>query len=245
MPKKNNFLVFFVFASLLLFTTPLKAGFWEEIGKILRENSSGASLSESEIVKGLKEALLVGVKRAVSYLGKVENLLQNTELRIPPPPKVARVANFLRKVGFAKQVEDFERSLNAAAAQAVKEAYPVFKKAISELTIRDAQRLLKGGDTAITDYFRQKTSPELYERFRPLVKEKLLEVGVTRKYQELFNSPYARRYLKETNLDLEHYVTQATLDRLFKLLAQEEKRIRSDPAARTTELLKKVFGQRD
>ncbi len=233
----------FVVLLLALFCGPVRAGFWDQVGKILKESSpqKKEELSSVEMARGLKEALWVGIERAVSYLSNVENLLKNPSLRIPPPPKVAKVTGFLRKVGFKKQVEDFERSLNAAAAKAIKEALPVFKEAISSLTIEDAKRLLRGGDTAITNYFREKTSRRLYERFRPIVKENLVRVGVTKKYQELIQNSYARNYLGGTDLDLEHYVTKAALDRLFKVLAQEEIKIRRNPAARTTELLKKVF----
>ncbi len=241
MLRKALYFVFPLFL-VLYFSVISQAGFWDQLGNILKSTTSKQGLSQEETIRGLKEALWVGVERAVNYLGSVENLLQNRELRIPPPPKIAKLTNFLRKVGFRKQADDFERSLNAAAANAVKEALPVFKNAISSLTIQDAKKLLRGGETAITDYFREKTSGELYERFRPIVKESLERVKVTRKYQELLRAPYAEKYLGGTNLDLEHYVTKAALDRLFKVLAQEEIKIRKDPAARTTELLKKVFG---
>ncbi len=245
-PKKFLKSLFFwcgLVAFLIFYLSPAKAGFWNEIGKFLKNPASKEEkLRPEEMTQGLKEALLVGVKRAISYLGNAKNLLQNPSLRIPPPPKVAKVANFLRKVGFKKQVEDFEESLNVAAAKAIKTAFPIFKEAISSLTIEDAKRLLRGGDTALTDYFREKTSDKLYEKFRPIVKESLSQVGVTQKYQELIQAPYARNYINNTNLDLEHYVTKAALDRLFRALAQEEIKIRQDPAARTTELLKKIFG---
>ncbi len=226
----------------LVFFSSAQAGFWERLENILKKTTSTQGLSQEELIKGLKEALLVASKRAVSFLGDPENLLQNPDLRIPPPPKVAKVTNFLKKVGFKNQVENFEESLNVAAAAAIQEAFPVFKQGISAITFEDARQLLKGGETAITDYFRQKTSDELYQRFYPLVQKSLKKVGVTRKYQELINNSYAASYLRGTKVDLDHYVTQAALDRLFDTLAQEEIKLRKDPAARTTALLRKLFG---
>lgn len=228
----------------LVFSSQVEAGLWEKLESILQKNSGPTeTLNQEELIKGLKEALLVVSKRVVSFLGEPKNLLKDPTLRIPPPPKVAKIANLLKRVGLKEQVESFEESLNVAAASAIKEALPIFKEAISEITFEDARQLLKGGETAITDYFRQKTWGKLYQKFHPLVQENLRRVGVTRKYQELINNPYAASYLRGTQVDLDHYVTEAALTRLFEALAQEEIRLRKDPAARTTTLLRKLFGQ--
>ena len=228
----------------LVFSSQVEAGLWEKLESILQKNSGPTeTLNQEELIKGLKEALLVASKRVVSFLGEPKNLLKDPTLRIPPPPKVAKIANLLKRVGLKEQVESFEESLNVAAASAIKEALPIFKEAISEITFEDARQLLKGGETAITEYFRQKTWGKLYQKFHPLVQENLRRVGVTRKYQELINNPYAASYLRGTQVDLDHYVTEAALTRLFEALAQEEIRLRKDPAARTTTLLRKLFGQ--
>ncbi len=232
---------------LVLFLTSLAgAGFWDSFREILKESSSSKSeLSQEEIQKGLKEALLLALKRAVNRASEKDGFLKNPEIRIPPPPKVAKVADFLRKMGLASQVEAFEESMNHAAERAAREAWPVFLKTAKGLTLQDAQRLLRGGEHAITDYFRERTWPELYEKFLPIVRENLEKVGATKRYQALISSPQVKPYLSYLGQDvqLDQYVTKEALKGLFVLLAQEEERLRKDPAARTTELLKKLFGR--
>ncbi|WP_022853978.1 DUF4197 domain-containing protein [Thermodesulfatator atlanticus] len=219
------------------------ASFWESFQKLLETPSQKTQnkLSDSEVRKGLQEALTLALKRAVSKASQEGGFLNNPDIRIPLPPKLARVANFLRKYGLRSQVEAFEASMNHAAERAAKEAFPVFLKAVKDLTLKDVKNLLYGGDHAVTEYFRQKTWDDLYVKFQPIVKENLDKVGVTRKYQEIISDSLVSTYLKNTDLELDHYVTQKSLEGLFKLLAEEEKRIRQDPAARTTALLKKVF----
>ncbi len=245
--KRSWFILFFI----LLFPVLSYAGFWEQVQGVVKEATSSpkhqtqgqSQLSEAEINSGLKETLLIALKRAVNKAGQEGGFLNNPEIRIPPPPKVARVASLLRKVGLGGQVDAFEESMNHAAEKAALEAWPVFRKAAEDLTLQDVKQLLHGGDNAVTEYFRKKTWPELYEKFLPVVQENLNKVGVTRKYQELVSSPSIRAYAGQSDLQLDHYVTEKSLEGLFKLLGEEEKRIRKDPTARTTALLKKLFGK--
>jgi len=245
--KKTAILLCFLFLPFVA-----HAGLWEQVQGVVKEATSKedskstqqkTDLSEPEIYKGLKETLLVALKRAVDRAGQEGGFLNNPEIRIPPPPKIARVASLLKKVGLGSQVNAFEESMNHAAEKAAREAWPVFYKAAQELTLQDVKNLLYGGDNAVTEYFRKKTWPELYKKFLPVVQENLEKVGVTRKYQELISSPSVRPYLGKTDLQLDHYVTEKSLEGLFTLLAEEEKRIRKDPAARTTDLLRKLFGK--
>ncbi len=237
-------------ALVLLCATFSQAGFWEKIQKTVQERTSSPSrqddLSDQEVEKGLKETLIVALKRAVDRASQEGGFLNNPEIRIPPPPKVAKVTRVLRRVGLSSQVEAFEESMNRAAEQAAREAWPVFLETAKQMTWQDAQKLLRGGNHAITDYFREKTWSRLYERFLPVVQENLEKVGVTQKYQKLVSSPRVKPYLsymgKTEDVELDRYVTNKALEGLFTLLAEEEERIRTDPKARTTELLKKLFG---
>ncbi len=227
--------------------TTAQAGFWDNIRQVFEGKESSPSregaLSQTEIRKGLREALLLSLKRAVMRAGREGGFLNDPAIRIPPPPELARVADLLKRLGLSSQVEAFEVSMNHAAEKAARKAWPVFLKTARGITLQDARQLLNGGDHAITDYFRQKTWQDLYERFLPIVRENLENVGVTKKYQELISSPRIKPYLAYLGHDvsLDRYVTKKALDGLFVLLAQEEKRLREDPTARTTELLKKLF----
>ncbi len=244
--------LFGLFLALVLFiliSVSSYAGFWDSIGGIIKEVKEGpgqqavqGALSEKDIALGLKEALKVGVQRAVKAASKQGGFLDNPQIRIPLPSKLQTAASVLKRTGFSGQVDAFEKSMNEAAEQASKQALSVFTQAIRELTIKDVKRLWKGGDMAITEYFREKTWPTLYKKFLPIVDETVNKVGVTQKYKQITSNTAIQPLLKGTSLDLDNYVTQKALDGLFILLGNEEAKIRKDPAARTTELLKKVFG---
>jgi hypothetical protein len=219
-----------------------EAGFLDNVMKEIGV-SKEKGLDEKTAISGLKEALSVGTENAVSNVSTIDGYLANEAIRIMMPEKVRKVADVLRKVGYEKHVDDFVTSMNRAAEKAAPAAASHFSEAIRDMTFDDAKGILRGGDTAATDYFRTKTSDDLYEAFRPIVSSSMNEVGVTKSYKAMMGKYTSLPLMKEESLDLDHYVTDKSLDGLFYMIAREEKKIRSDPAARVTDLLKKVFGK--
>jgi hypothetical protein len=201
---------------------------------------SGA-LSEDEIIAGLKEALEVGTEKAVALVSKPDGYYKNPEIKIPLPESVQKVEKLLRATGYGEKVDNFELSMNRAAERAAPEAKSIFGDAIKQMTFDDAKKILNGPDNAATLYFEDKTSSRLREIFKPIVKDSMGQVGVTRSYQELNATVESMPFGKSISFDLDQYVTDGTLKGLFKMLADEEKKIRTQPAARVTDLLKKVF----
>ena len=226
--------------------SPLQAGWIEEIGGLLGGGkASTPGPGDAQLVSGLKEALSVGTANAVSATSKVDGYFANQAIRILMPDKVRKVADVLGKVGYQAEVDEFILSMNRAAERAAPRAKAYFVEAIREMTFEDARNILDGGDTAATEYFRGKTQKKLYDDFRPVVSASMDEVGVTRSYKRMVGR-YAGLPLvgRPESVDLGHHVTTKALDGLFYMLGQEEKKIRTDPAARVTDLLKTVFGGR-
>lgn len=206
------------------------------------QGSAGA-LGQGEVISGLKEALSKGTRYAVSTLGRKGGFLDNPQVRIPLPKSLQRVEQALRLVGQDRLANEFVATMNHAAEQAVPEAAGVFADAISKMTVSDAMGILNGPDDAATQYFRRVAGPELTQKMRPIISRATSRAGVTASYKRLVAGvPFAGDLVKDSNLNLDNYVTQKALDGLFKMIAAEEKRIRENPAARTTELLRKVFG---
>lgn len=223
------------------------AGMPPELQGVLEQAGQGMGmagpLSESEIAAGLKEALATGTQRAVNRVGVPDGFWRNAAINIPLPDQVKKVEKTLRTFGQGRLVDEFHLSLNRAAEAAAPEAVTIFGSAIRAMTLADARQILNGPDNAATEYFRGKTLPALSQRFRPVVQNATASVGATRKYKDL--SAKISRYVPGYELqDLDAYVTDRALSGLFRTLADEELRIRQDPAARTTELLKRVFGGR-
>jgi len=223
------------------------AGMPPELAGVLEQAAGGgmgsAALTESEIVAGLKEALNTGTTRAVGHIGVTDGFWRNPQINVPLPEQVRKVEKTLRTFGQGKMVDEFHLSLNRAAEAAVPEATAIFVAAIRDMTLSDARRILNGADNAATEYFRGKTLPVLTQRFRPIVTRATASVGATRKYKDL--SAKVGKYAPGYQLqDLDAYVTDKALSGLFATLAAEEVKIRQDPAARTSELLKRVFGSR-
>ena len=175
----------------------------------------------------------------------MDGYFANQAIRILVPEKVRKVADVLGRVGYQKEVDDFVLSMNRAAEKAAPLAKAHFVEAIRAMTFEDARKILDGGDTAATDYFRGRTQKRLYDEFRPVVSASMDEVGVTHSYKNMVGK-YAALPLagKTGSVDLDHHVTTKALDGLFLVLGQEEKKIRTDPAARVTDLLKDVFGRK-
>ena len=207
------------------------------------KGSSKEGTDESTTVSGLKEALSIGAGNAVSSVSKTDGYFKNPIIKILMPEKIQRAADVLKKAGFEKQVDDFIISMNRAAEKAAPQAKPIFVDAIKGMTFEDARTILRGGDTAATDYFKGKTSPRLYDAFKPIISSSMDEVGVTRSYKEMMGKYESIPFMKKESVDLDHHVTTKALDGIFYMLGQEEKKIRTDPAARVTDLLKTVFGK--
>jgi len=217
---------------------------WGDFLKDLRKSLGGTSLSEEEIVRGLKEALEVGTAKAVQNVSKVNGYYGNPQIRIPLPESVQKTEKLLRAAGFGSKIDEFELSMNRAAERAAPEAKALFWDGIRKMTFSDARKILGGRENEATLYFQEKTSPRLREIAKPLVHDAMSEVGVTRTYQDLDRTARSIPFAGAYSFDLDQYVTDKALSGLFLMLAEEEKKIRENPAARTTDLLKKVFGSR-
>lgn len=209
--------------------------------------SKPGNLSTDEIASGLKEALAKGAQKGADNLSQVNGFFANAAVKILLPPDAQKVETTLRKVGLGKQVDDAILSMNRAAEDACKSAAPIFLNAIKQMTLQDAVGILRGSDTAATGYLRNKTTIELTAAFRPVISQSLDKVNATKYWATVINS-YNKINIfgggQKVNPDLSAYVTERALDGIFFQVALEEKDIRKDPAARTTELLRKVFGGR-
>jgi len=207
-------------------------------GQILK----GRELSESRIIEGLREALQIGTTQAVQKVSLLDGYFNNPRIHIPLPEQVQKVEKLLRTIGLGAKVDAFELSMNRAAERAAPEAKSLFVDAIKQMTFSDARKILQGRENEATLYFEEKTRGRLYELFEPLVHNAMSEVGVTRSYQELDAKVRTIAFAEKLSFDLDEYVTGKALDGLFFMVAEEERRIREDPAARVTDLLKEVFG---
>jgi hypothetical protein len=203
-----------------------------------------AGLSESTVMAGLKQALQVGTERAIASTSKPGGFLDDPLLRIALPDDLDRMAKGLRTVGLGSRVDELEVAMNRAAEAASAEAATVFWDAIRSMTISDAMGILHGGDAAATEYFRSRTEGTLRERFSPVVDDAMKQVGLVQLYDQLVGRSQLLGLFGSPTVELNRYVTDQTLDGLFLVLAGEEKRIREDPVARSTDLLRTVFGRR-
>ncbi|MDJ0988073.1 MAG: DUF4197 domain-containing protein [Desulfobacterales bacterium] len=211
----------------------------KEAQKTLGGSASG--LSSDEITAGLKEALQVGTEKAVGLVSQPDGFYKNPAIKIPLPESVEKADKWLRAAGYGEKIDAFELSMNRAAERAAPEAKSIFWDAISDMNFDDAQKILNGRDNEATLYFKDKTSNRLQEVFKPIVKDAMGEVGVTRSYQELSDKITSMPFGKSASFDLDQYVTDGALDGLFKMLAEQERQIRTQPTARVTDLLQKVF----
>ncbi len=200
------------------------------------------TLDEGTIARGLREALEVGSRNAVARTSTLDGFLRNELIRIAVPEELDTMTSALRRFGFGAQVDELELAMNRSAERAAGEATDVFLGAIRGMTLADAREILQGPDTAATDYFRRATSDELRARFEPIVAEKMEAVGLARLYGDLVARYQALPVPKQPAPDLQDHVTEQALAGLFTVLGEEERKIRNDPAARTTELLRRVFG---
>lgn len=198
-------------------------------------------LDSETVAAGLKEALSIGTERATDTTSALDGFNENPLIRVAMPEQYNGVADAIRGIGFGSHVDAFELSMNRAAEKASGEAVTVFWDAITKMSIADAFGILNGGDTAATDYFRRQTTAELSARFQPIVVSKMEEVGVYNYYEDLTGYYNLLPIQKPEAVDLDEYITDRTVGGIFTVLEEEEQKIRQDPTARTTELLRKVF----
>jgi hypothetical protein len=251
-----------VTAALSLLSLNAQAGFFDQLNSVAASTNivagvpgmagSVSSLPEAQVADGLKQALGKGVTAAVGALGHSDGFLTNAEVKIPMPGKLQTVENTLRMAGQNQMADEFVASMNHAAEQAVPVAANVFGDSIKQMSIEDAKGILAGPDDAATQYFRRTTQTNLYNQFYPIVQKYTGQVGVTAKYKEMmgkfsslnsFGAMFGGGSIANLQaVDLDAYVTNKALDGLFKMVADEEKNIRANPVARTTDLLKTVFG---
>jgi hypothetical protein len=208
------------------------------------KNATSAALSNDDVIAGLKEALAKGAESAVNALGQTDGFLGNSAVRIPLPEKLKPISKVLKAVGQSRYSDEFVQTMNRAAESAVPEASAILGDAIRQMSVEDARKILNGPDDAATQYFRKVGEDRLTTRLRPIVSDATSRAGVTSSYKQLVDSAgSAAQFVNTDSLDLDGYVTGKALDGLFLFIAAEEKRIRENPAARTTDLLKKVFSK--
>jgi hypothetical protein len=249
-------------AVLLLSAKTTHAGLFDDLGlSKANTNSLAASaaslsgLSSDQMVTGLKDALGKGLQNAVAGLGHDNGFMTNLSVKIPLPEKLQAVEKTLRAMKQDKLADDFIATMNHAAEQAVPEAASVFVDALKQMNIDDAKNILTGPDDAATQYFRKTTQTNLYARFYPIVQKATGNTGVTAAYKKLvdkaasakssfgsFGTSLGMPAFDMNSLNVDDYVTTKALDGLFKMVADEEKQIRQNPVARTTDMMQKVFG---
>jgi hypothetical protein len=244
---KNETMNKIIVACLLMLSVSVSCqnigGILKDKSKVLKKNPS-PGLTNEEVINGLKEALAVGTNSASALAGKMDGFYKNPRLYIPWPPEAIAMKEKLMKLGFASKIEEFELSLNRAAEEAATNASPVFTDAIKKMTVQDGFAILKGADTAATHYLRKTTYAPLKEQFLPVVKAAIEKVSVTKYWNPLVNAYNMVPGVKKQNPDLDDYVTNRTINGLMLLIADEEAKIRNNPAARVSALLKKVFGSK-
>ena len=231
----------FLFASVSCFA---QNEFDEKLKELMNAIKTPSSLSNDDIVKGLKEALSVGSNNSAAKASKKDGYYKNPLIKIPFPKEAQQMESTLKSIGMNKQVDQFVMTLNRAAEDAAKKAAPIFVSAITKMTITDGLNILKGKDDAATQFLKKTTSTQLKSEFQPIVKASINKVQVTKYWNPLVTNYNKVPFVTKMNPNLDDYVTQKAIEGLFTLVAQEEGKIRKDPAARVSDILKKVFGSR-
>ena len=242
---------FITLVTLFLFSLSLSAqkdssnklgGLFKKASSMLLKNSSGSGLSSDEIVSGLKEALSLGAQKSSDKLSATDGFFKDAAVKILLPKQVQDIESKMRMFGMGKLVDNAELSMNRAAEDASKSAAPIFLSAIKQMTVTDALNILRGQDTAATAYLRKTTTPDLVASFKPVIEESLKKTDASKYWKEVF-SAYNRFSSKPVDTDINSYVTGKALDGIFYYVAKEEVDIRQNPAARATDILKKVFAK--
>lgn len=219
----------------------------QEFNKLL--NKAGINVPQQRqtgnggIAAGLKEALMIGAEKGANLLSQPDAFFGNAARKILVPPEAARIESTLRQIGMGKQVDEAILSMNRAAEDACKTAAPIFTNAIKDMTLDDAVSILRGSDTAATSFLKQKTTAPLTTAFRPIIENSLQKTNATQHWNTLITA-FNKVSLRKVNPDLAGYVTERAMSGVYQQIAVEEQNIRKNPAARTTELLKQVFGGR-
>lgn len=234
--KKKILLVFMA----VLCVQNTDAQFLKNAKKLI--NSGSKNFTEQDAVNGIKEALVNGTGESVKLVSALDGYWGNPDIKIPFPAEAKEIENKLRAIGMGKKVDEFNETMNRAAEKAATEAKPIFIAAIKGMTVLDAINIVKGQNDAATMYLKRTTSPELIGKFQPIIKTSLDNVSATKHWSGLITAYNKIPLVKKMNPDLPAYVTSRAIDGLFVMIAREELKIRKDPMARTTELLKKVFG---
>lgn len=203
---------------------------------------SGSAPTTAEVGEGLKEALIKGISAGTSQVSQTDGYFKNLAIKIPFPPELKKVEQKLRQLGFGNEVDNFVMTMNRGAEDAAKEVKPIFVNAIRSMTIEDAWGILKGSPDAATQYLKRTTSPQIKEKFKPVIQNSLNKVSATKYYGDLVNTYNRIPFVEKVNPDLNEYATDLAMQGLFVTIANEEKKIRNNPLERTTDLLKKVFG---
>ena len=232
-----------IFLVLLLFVAQLVSAQIDliKMASTKAGNFISSSNTEEEVVKGLKEALVVGADKATESASAKDGFYSNKVIRISFPPEAEKMKKTLQQAGMQSQIKNFEKSMNSAAEMATKQVLVIFLDAITNMSILEAFKILEGENTAATSYLRKKTSVQLYNKIKPLAKKSIQQVEVTKYWNPLVKTYNTIPFTKSVQPDLEDYVTNKTIEGIFILIANQEKEIRNNPKARTSELLQKVF----
>ena len=212
---------------------------------VLGGGSSDKPVSNSEIIQGLKQALQVGITNGADIVSKTDGYFGNNLIKIPFPPEAQKIANTMNDIGMSKEVDKVVLSLNRAAELAAKEAKAVFITAITQMTISDAMNILKGEPNAATNYLKHTTGAHLTAKFQPIINNSLESVNATKYWDDVITRYNKIPFVQKQNPDLSDFVTTKAIDGLFTMVEKEEAKIRKDPLARTTDLLKRVFKLQD
>ncbi|MES1928732.1 hypothetical protein SADO_05715 [Salinisphaera dokdonensis CL-ES53] len=205
-------------------------------------NSSAQQLPESEVVSGLRAALADGASAAVTQLGQNDGFWGDAARRIPLPGWMGKTSGVLRGAGFGDQMDSFQLSMNRAAEQATAEAGPIVRETINSMSVRDAYDILQGSDTAATEYLRDKAGDDLAAKFEPIIANTTAQSQAVSRYESLTSKAKPMlQFVPGMNLDVNDYVTQQALDGLFAVIGQQEQKIRANPAATGSAIVKKVF----
>ncbi len=214
----------------------------QTLGEVNKAMGTEQPLTTAEVTNGLKEALIKGISNGSDIVSQLDGYFKNPEIKIPFPPDVKKVETRLRQMGLSDEVDKFIMTLNRGAEDAAKEAKPIFISAIKSMTIQDAWGILKGENDAATQYLKRTTSAQLKAKFKPVIQNSLNKVNATKYYGDIVTTYNKIPLVEKVNPELDDYATDKAIEGLFVMIAKEEKNIRQDPMARTTDLLKKVFG---
>lgn len=226
---------------LLIATACTSAQINQTLGEVNKAIGGEQPLTTQEVGEGLKEALVKGISTGSEKVSQLDGYFKNPQIKIPFPPDVKKVEDRLRQIGLGDEVDKFVMTLNRGAEDAAKEAKPIFITAIRSMTIEDAWAILKGDKDAATQYLKKTTTAQLKEKFKPVIQNSLNKVNATKYYGDLVSSYNKIPLVEKVNPDLNDYATDKAIEGLFVMIAAEEKNIRENPVARTTDLLKKVF----